>query len=194
MTDFIDGIFLRYTFSAEATNILYEGLPSYNVILGQLLAGLFAICFLWKGIFLKKTRMGLTNSTTIGLYKEIWSKGVKGRMEVLFLLVFSIYLLFSSTFSLYRTVQLYQEFSKPVHEVMYGEMREFSIQKGSSKSSYAYVDAVFEDESGNHYHIHFVNMNKRMANKIEDGYSYDAELNIGKDGKVLYSNDFLDAK
>lgn len=115
-------------------------------------------------------------------------------MEASLLLVLSAYLLFSSSFSLYRTVQLYQEFSKPVHEVVYGQIREFSIRKGGSRSSYAYVDAVFEDESSNHYHIHFVNMNKRMANKIEDGYSYDAELHIGKDGKILYSNDFLDAK
>lgn len=115
-------------------------------------------------------------------------------MEALLLLVLSAYLLFSSTFSLYRTVQLYQEFSKPVHEVVYGQIREFSIRKGGLRSSYAYVDAVFEDESGFHYPIHFVNMNKRMVNKIEDGYSYDAELYIGKDGKVLYSNDFLDAK
>lgn len=107
MTDVVDGIFLPYTFSVEATNILYEGLPSYYLILGQLLAVLFAICFLWKGIFLNKSRMGLTSSTTIGLYKELWSKGVGGKMEASLLLVLSAYLLFSSTFSLYRTVQLY---------------------------------------------------------------------------------------
>lgn len=33
MTDVVDGIFLPYTFSVEATNILYEGVPSYHLIL-----------------------------------------------------------------------------------------------------------------------------------------------------------------
>lgn len=90
------------------------------------------------------------------------------------------------------TVTIYKDYRGPIAKTIDGQVGKIEISSYGSKSSSAWINAVFIDSEGQIYDIHLINGDKRIANHIRhnQSMSYPATLSLDKHGKPLYISKF----
>ena len=188
--EFFDGVWGHYTFESDKVNILIDGLPSFAYPLGQLVF-LILVYRLLVHQYIKRF-LSMTPQDIWNWHKETFRKSKLSLIVLPIVYLFVLGMTYLFVEDVLATVTIYKDYRGPIAKTIDGQVGKIEISSYGSKSSSAWINAVFIDSEGQIYDIHLINGDKRIANHIRhnQSMSYPATLSFDKHGKPLYISKF----